>query len=82
MIDGDFVVFEKGIYIFTLMFLGLLELKHPTCRSDGEVGSSHLCIGSTEFLQLDSKQHFDNKPEAKDKKKQTSRSRKKKMKAN
>lgn len=68
MIDGDFVVFEKGIYIFTLMYLGLLELKNPTCRSDGEVSSSLLCIGSTEFLQLDSKQHFDNKPEAKDKK--------------
>lgn len=62
------------------MFLGLLELKNPTCRSDGEVESSHLCIGSAEFLQLESKQHFDNKTEAKDKK--TSRSRKKKMKAN
>lgn len=62
------------------MFLGLLELKNPICTSDGEVGSSYLCIGSAEFLQLDSKQHFDNKPEAKDKK--ISRSRKKKMKAN
>lgn len=50
------------------MFLALFELKNPTYRSDGEVGSSHLCIGSGEFLQFDSKQHLDNKPEVRDKK--------------
>lgn len=64
MVDWDLLVIEKWVYIFVhLSFLDSWDRKWYLQKCWW--GSSHFYIGS-ELLLLNSKQHFDNKPEAKD----------------